>query len=176
MEFIKESPPGNWSSWDTLMDAALDQARQAAQAEEIPVGAVLIDKEGLIIGQGYNQSISRHDPTAHAEILAIRQGCQNERNYRIPGSTLIVTLEPCIMCLGAIMHARISMVVFGAHDPKTGALGSRLLGNMLPWSNHAFQVVAGIRKQECSTLLTDFFRKRRQQHKSPTVAPSESPT
>jgi tRNA(adenine34) deaminase len=155
------------------MDLALDQARQGAQREEIPVGAVLIDASGQILGQGFNQSISRHDPTAHAEIMAIRQGCCNQHNYRIPGSTLIVTLEPCIMCLGAIMHARIRTVVYGTPDPKTGALGSRMQGNTLSWSNHTFRVVAGIRKQECSTLLKDFFQKRRQQHKAQHAAATQ---
>lgn len=169
MEFINESPPGNWSNWDELMDQALIQARQAGREEEIPVGAVLMDSDGTIIGQGYNQSITRHDPTAHAEILAIRRGCHNTSNYRIPGSTLIVTLEPCIMCLGAIMHARVATVVYGASDPKTGAIESRMQGADLPWSNHRFQVISGIRATTCSTLLSDFFKKRRRLKKSAEI-------
>jgi tRNA(adenine34) deaminase len=174
MEFIKESPPGSWSSWDEPMDLALLQAQHAAKKDEIPVGAVLIDNDGQILGQGYNQSITLHDPTAHAEILAIRQGCLCRKNYRIPETTLVVTLEPCLMCLGAIIHARIQRVVYGAGDPKTGAITSRMQGADIFWSNHHFEVVSGIREHECSRLLTDFFKKRRAQRKAASKSASET--
>ncbi|WP_462324813.1 tRNA adenosine(34) deaminase TadA [Desulfoplanes sp.] len=166
MESNKEAPPGCRSRWDGPMGQALMQADLAAQRGEIPVGAILFDKDGNPIGKGYNQSIALNDPTAHAEILAIREGCRKSSNYRIPGSTLVVTLEPCIMCLGAIIHARIDTVVYGADDPKTGAIASRLHGNDLPWANHCFTVIPGIMAPECSSLIKSFFKKRRQERKA----------
>jgi tRNA(adenine34) deaminase len=174
MEFIKESPPDSRSRWDELMDLALKEAEKAAQKGEIPVGAILVDESGQIIGRGYNQSITRNDPTAHAEIQAIRQGCLYRKNYRIPGTTLVVTLEPCLMCLGAIIHARIQRVVYGASDPKTGAVTSRMQGADLSFSNHHFEVVPGIREHECSRMLTEFFKQRRTQIKAAATASEAS--
>ncbi|PIE68945.1 MAG: tRNA-specific adenosine deaminase [Deltaproteobacteria bacterium] len=146
------------------MDLAIRQARRAEQDNEVPVGAVLLDSDGTLISQGCNNVITRHDPTAHAEILAIRRGGQAKGNYRIPGSILIVTLEPCIMCLGAIIQARIATVVYGASDPKAGAIASQMHGAELPWSNHGFQVIDGIKAEQCSSLLTNFFQQRRHLH------------
>ncbi len=147
------------------MHMALEEAGQAAEKNEIPIGAVLLDTDGTIIGRGHNQSISTHDPTAHAEILALREACRKKQNYRLPGTTLVVTLEPCIMCLGAIIHARIGRVVYGADDPKTGSLKSRLPGAELPWSNHSFSVISGISQEQCSCILSSFFKRRRLEHK-----------
>ena len=166
MESSTKSPPDRWSSWEEVMYLALNQASLAAAKQEIPIGAVLLDRDGSIIGQGHNQSITLHDPTAHAEILAIREACNTKGNYRIPGTTLVVTLEPCLMCLGAIIHARIDCVVYGADDPKTGCLRSRIKGAVIPWSNHTFSVIPGIQGQECSSQLSLFFKKRRLEHKA----------
>lgn len=143
-----------------FMRAALDLAREAAAADEVPVGAVLV-VDGEIVGRGFNQPILRHDPTAHAEIMAIRDASVRLGNYRLPGSTLYVTLEPCVMCSGAIMHARVERVVFGARDPKTGAAGSviDLYGeNRL---NHHAEIEGGVLAEECGALLSAFFAARR---------------
>ena len=142
------------------MRQALDLARQAWDAGEVPVGAVVV-KEGEIVGRGYNAPISRHDPTAHAEIMALRNAAENLGNYRLVGCSLYVTLEPCPMCVGAIFHARIARVVYGATDPKTGACGSIV---NLPENgrlNHHAEVVGGALEQECGQLLSDFFAERR---------------
>lgn len=163
MECTTKSPLDRWSSWEEVMRLALDQANLAASKQEIPIGAVLLDTDGSIIGQGHNQSITLHDPTAHAEILAIRQACSVKENYRLPDTSLVVTLEPCLMCLGAIIHARIGCIVYGADDPKTGTLRSRINGADLPWTNHTFSVVPGILGQECSFQLSAFFKNRREQ-------------
>ena len=160
-----ESPPGRWTSWEEIMQLALEQADQAAEKNEIPIGAILLDTDGTVIGRGHNQSISTHDPTAHAEILALREACRKKQNYRLPETTLVVTLEPCIMCLGAIIHARIGRVVYGADDPKTGSLKSRLQGAELSWSNHTFSVIQGIDQEHCSSILSSFFKRRRLEHK-----------
>ncbi|MFA7166606.1 MAG: tRNA adenosine(34) deaminase TadA [Desulfoplanes sp.] len=165
MECTSKAPPDRWSSWEEVMHLALDQAAQAALKQEIPIGAVLLDTDGSIIGRGHNQSITQHDPTAHAEMLAIREACTVKQNYRLPNTTLIVTLEPCLMCLGAIIHARIGCIVYGADDPKTGTLRSRIKGADLPWSNHTFSVIPGILGQECSTQLSLFFKNRRREQK-----------
>ena len=142
------------------MYEALTLARQAADLGEVPVGAVVV-KDGLVIGRGYNQPISRHDPSAHAEVMALRDAAQQQGNYRLPGCELFVTLEPCCMCVGAIMHARIARVIFGASDPKTGACGSviNLLGEAL--LNHHADVSGGLMADEASLLLKEFFARRR---------------
>ena len=142
------------------MHAALDLARQAAVAGEVPVGAVVV-KDGVIIGRGYNQPVSRHDPTAHAEVMAMRDAAQQLGNYRLTGCDLYVTLEPCCMCAGAMMHARIRRVVYAAPDPKTGACGSVV--NLFAESrlNHHTEVVSGILVAESSILLREFFARRR---------------
>jgi len=142
------------------MGEALDLARQAATLGEVPVGALVV-KEGKIVGRGFNQPIGRHDPTAHAEVMALRDAAATLGNYRLPGCTLYVTLEPCVMCVGAIIHARIARVVYGARDPKTGAAGSivDLFGE--DRLNHHAEVTAGVLAGECGALLSSFFAARR---------------
>jgi len=144
------------------MGLALDLARTAASLDEVPVGALVV-KDGEIVGRGFNQPISRRDPTAHAEIMALRDAAECLGNYRLPGCTLYVTLEPCAMCIGAIFHARITRVVFGTADPKTGAAGSiiDLFGETR--LNHHAEIVGGVRAEECGALLSGFFAARRQQ-------------
>jgi tRNA(adenine34) deaminase len=143
-----------------FMQQALDQARLAAIAGEVPVGAVLV-RDGKIISTGFNQPISNSDPSAHAEMMALRAAAQIELNYRLPGTTLYVTLEPCIMCAGAMLHARVERVVFGATDPKTGAAGSVLNVFSEKQINHQTQVEGGIMSDECGQVLRDFFKGRR---------------
>lgn len=146
---------------DDYMGIALDLAREAATLGEVPVGAIVV-KEGEIVGRGCNQPIGRHDPTAHAEVMALRDAAARLGNYRIPGCTLYVTLEPCAMCIGAIFHARIGRVVFGACDPKTGAAGSVIDLFAAEKLNHHAEVVGGVRAEECGALLSSFFAARRQ--------------
>ena len=145
---------------EDFMRAALELARQAAAYGEVPVGAVLV-RDGEIIGRGYNQPISRHDPSAHAEIMALRDAAVKSGNYRLPGTRLYVTLEPCIMCVGAILHARIAQVFFGARDPKTGAAGSVVDLFAESRLNHHASVAGGILAEECGALLSSFFSARR---------------
>ncbi len=142
------------------MRRALELARQGAQAGEVPVGAVLV-LEGDICGEGFNSCISYSDPTAHAEIVAIRQACVQQNNYRIPGSTLYVTLEPCLMCVGAIVHARVERLVYGVNEPKAGAIESRLQGFAQPHLNHVVEVGPRVLENECKTLIQRFFQERR---------------
>ncbi len=151
------------------MRHALALAERAEQEGEVPVGAVLV-LDGQVIGEGWNQSVGRHDPTAHAEILALREGGTRLGNYRLVDSTLYVTLEPCVMCAGALIHSRIGRLVYGAADPKTGAAGSvfSLLDD--PRHNHQVQVSSGILAGECSEQLSAFFRRRRQQKKAARLA------
>ncbi len=143
-----------------FMREALAQARLAWEAGEVPVGAVLV-LDGEIVGQGFNQPISARDPSAHAEIMALRDAGRRLGNYRLPGSTLYVTLEPCAMCSGAIMHARVERVVFGAHDPKTGAVGSVVNLFAEVRLNHHATVEGGVLAEECGTMLSAFFASRR---------------
>ncbi len=142
------------------MQEALRLAVEASAAGEVPVGAVVV-KEGQIIGRGYNQPISGADPTAHAEIMAIREASRTTGNYRLPNCELYVTLEPCVMCSGAIMHARIRRVIYGAQDPKTGACGSAIDLFAQPHLNHHAEVSGGFLAAESVSLLQDFFTKRR---------------
>ena len=142
------------------MRMAIEQAQLAAQSGEVPVGAVLV-KDGQVISKAFNKPIANHDPSAHAEMLALREAALAEENYRIPGSTLYVTLEPCAMCSGAILHARIDRVVYGASDPKTGAAGSVLDIFASKQINHQTGVDGGIMSEECGQLLRDFFKGRR---------------
>lgn len=142
------------------MAEALALAFEAGAAGEVPVGAVVVlDNE--IIGRGFNQPIARHDPTAHAEIMALRDAATRRGNYRLPGATLYVTLEPCAMCAGAIMHARIARVVFGARDPKTGVAGSVLDLFAEARLNHHAGITGDVRAEECGHLLSSFFAARR---------------
>lgn len=146
---------------EIFMREALDLARQAAQAGEVPVGAVVV-KDGVVIGRGYNRPVSRRDPTAHAEVVALRDAAERLGNYRLSGCELFVTIEPCAMCAGAIMHARIGRIVYGAPDPKTGACGS--IVNLFAEArlNHHARVVGGVMATEATRLLQDFFAERRQ--------------
>ena len=139
------------------MGQALQQAQTALTAGEVPVGAVVVAADGTIVGRGYNHPISSHDPTGHAEIMALREAAHRVGNYRLNGMTLVCTLEPCVMCAGAIVHARIARLVFGAHDPKAGAAGS--IYNVVADSrlNHQPEVVSGVREAECRQLLQEFF-------------------
>ena len=142
------------------MDLALAEARKAESVNEVPVGAVVIS-EGAVIGSGYNQPVSGADPTAHAEIIALRQAARHQRNYRLSNATMYCTVEPCIMCAGAMIHARIDRLVFGTPDLKAGSAGS--IYNVLsdPRLNHSVDVISGVREDECASLLRDFFAKRR---------------
>jgi len=142
------------------MRAALEQARAAQAAGEVPVGAVLV-KDGTIIGAGFNAPISRHDPSGHAEIVALRDAAARLGNYRLPGCALYVTLEPCAMCVGAMFHARIARLVYGAADPKTGACGSVIDLFAEPRLNHHATVTAGVMAEECGTPLRQFFAAKR---------------
>lgn len=142
------------------MAEALKQARHAGAIREVPVGAVVVH-QGQLVGQGCNRSITDVDPSAHAEIIAMRAAARSLNNYRLLDATLFVTLEPCVMCVGAMLHARIKRLVFGAHDPKTGAAGSVLNLVTDPRHNHAVEVTGGVLEQECSQLLKGFFQERR---------------
>jgi len=139
---------------------ALTLAGRAAQAGEVPVGAVLV-YDGEVLGEGWNRPIGSHDPTAHAEIMALRAASEKIRNYRVIGATLYVTLEPCIMCAGAMIHARIRRLVFGAFDPKSGAAGTRWNVLALPGVNHRVAVEGGVLATECGAILRAFFQARR---------------
>lgn len=143
-----------------FMQQALDQAKLAAVAGEVPVGAVLV-RDGQVISTGFNQPISNSDPSAHAEMMALRAAALEESNYRLPGTTLYVTLEPCTMCAGAMLHARVDRVVFGATDPKTGAAGSVLNVFSEKQINHQTQVEGGIMSEDCGQILRNFFKERR---------------
>ena len=143
-----------------FMREALGLAAQAAAAGEVPVGAVLV-KDGAIVGRGYNRPITSNDPTAHAEIVALREGAARLGNYRLPGCDLYVTLEPCAMCVGAMVHARIARIVYGARDPKTGACGSVIDLFSETRLNHHTSVKGGVRADACASLLTQFFVSRR---------------
>ena len=145
---------------DKWMREALLLARQAEAASEVPVGAVLV-KDGMLLGAGWNQPIGAHDPTAHAEVMAIRAAAKSSGNYRQPGTTLYVTLEPCAMCAGALVHARVERLVYGAADPKTGAAGSVFDLTRTDKLNHRLEVEGGVLAEECGALLKDFFAKRR---------------
>ena len=145
---------------EDYMRAALEQARQAGACDEVPVGAVVV-LDGEIVGRGFNQPIGRHDPTAHAEIMALRGAATRLGNYRLPGCALYVTLEPCVMCSGAIMHARIARVVYGARDPKTGVAGSVLDLFAEPRLNHHATIEGGLLADDCGRMLSSFFAARR---------------
>jgi tRNA(adenine34) deaminase len=146
---------------DDFMQQALAEARKALAAGEVPIGAVVVTKEGTVIGRGFNQPISSSDPAGHAEIIALREAARHAANYRLTGMTLYCTLEPCVMCAGAIVHARIGRLVFGAYDPKAGAAGSIYNVVADPRLNHQPEVVAGVRESECRQLLQEFFTWKR---------------
>ncbi len=158
---------------EDYMRIALDLAQRAAAAGEVPVGAIVV-KDGDIIGRGSNAPITTHDPTAHAEIRAMREAAQHLGNYRLVGCTLYVTLEPCAMCSGAIQHARIAKVIYGASDPKTGACGSVVNLMAEPKLNHHTEIEGGILATECGEILSSFFAARRKKSKPPASKPVES--
>ena len=145
---------------DELMAGALEEASRARDAGEVPIGAVVL-VDGAIVGRGFNQPISSGDPTAHAEIVAIRAAARAVGNYRLTGATLCVTIEPCLMCVGALVHARIGTLVYGAAETRTGAIVSTLSARDLPGHNHRFEVVSGVREDECRALMQAFFREKR---------------
>jgi tRNA(adenine34) deaminase len=142
------------------MERAVEQARLAQQAGEVPVGAVVINS-GQIVGSGYNRNLLDHDPTAHAEIIALRQAASRLGNHRLTGCTLFCTVEPCAMCAGAMIHARVARLVYGAADPKAGAAGSVLDVINHPRLNHRMEVTSGVLAEQCSELLKTFFAERR---------------
>jgi len=150
--------PGEDAAW---MELALEQARLAALAGEVPVGALVI-RQGEIIGQGHNRNLLDNDPTAHAEIVALRQAAARVGNHRLIGCTMVATIEPCSMCAGALIHARIARLVYGAADPKAGAAGSTVQVINHPSLNHRMEVTAGVLADKCSEILQQFFRQKRQ--------------
>ena len=152
-----------WSQLE-FMQLALDLATQAALNGEVPVGAIVV-KDGVVIGRGSNAPVGLHDPTAHAEIIAMREAATYLGNYRLVDCTLYVTLEPCAMCSGAIQHARIARLVYGASDPKTGACGSVVNLMSEPKLNHHTEVLGGVLAEQCGAVLTAFFKQRRLSNK-----------
>ena len=142
------------------MRHALTQAKRAAECNEVPVGAVVVLGDE-VIGEGYTQPLGTHDPTAHAEIVALRDAARHLENYRLGGTTLYVTLEPCLMCAGAILQARVQRVVFGAFDEKAGAVGSTANLLQSPLANHQCQVTAGVLRNDCAALIEGFFAELR---------------
>jgi len=142
------------------MRLALEQARLAADAGEVPIGAVAV-AGGEVVGRGFNRPIGAVDPTAHAEVIALREAARALGNYRLTGVDLYVTLEPCLMCVGALVHARVARVIFGAREPKTGALVSTLQALDIPSLNHRFEIVEGVLEAECRDIVQAFFRDRR---------------
>ena len=148
-----------------FMTEALSLAAQGAMANEVPVGALVV-VDGVIVGRGFNQPIGSHDPTAHAEVVALRDAAQTICNYRLPGATLYVTVEPCAMCAGAIQHARIARVVYGASEPKTGACGSVVDLFAEARLNHHAEVEGGLMAEESAALISAFFQRRRAESKA----------
>lgn len=145
-----------------MMALAISEAQKAGQKEEVPIGAVLVNAGGGIVSRTHNQTITMQDPTAHAEILALREAARKINNYRLLNSTLYVTVEPCVMCMGAVVHARVARVVFGAPDPKWGAAGSLYDFTTDTRLNHRIELIGGICEAQCRRLMQDFFRERRQ--------------
>ncbi|WP_456387676.1 nucleoside deaminase [Desulfolithobacter sp.] len=144
-----------------LMRLAIAQAGEAAVLGEVPVGAVLVGREGKVLAAAGNNCVQAHDPAGHAEMRALRQAAEKVGNYRLPGTTMVVTLEPCAMCAAALVHARVERVVFGAYDPKAGALVSKYRIGSDGLLNHCFVITGGVLGKECGLLLKNFFRSRR---------------
>jgi len=145
---------------EAFMRAALALADEARERGEVPVGAVLV-MDGEILGRGYNQPVSRNDPTAHAEIVALREAGRQSGNYRLPGSTMYVTIEPCQMCVGAMVHARVARVVYGTPEPKAGAIESAMRAHEHPSLNHRLEAVGGVLEADCRNIIQTFFKERR---------------
>jgi tRNA(Arg) A34 adenosine deaminase TadA len=143
------------------MQLAIEEAVKAGQIAEVPVGAVLVDATGTVVARAHNETITRKDPSAHAEMLAIRAACEKLDNYRLTGMRIFTTIEPCIMCMGAIIHARLAEVVYGARDPKWGAAGSLYDFSTDPRFNHRLRIVAGVQGRRCADLMKTFFAARR---------------
>ena len=143
-----------------MMHLAIAQARLGENAGEVPIGALLIDASGTVIAEGFNQPISSNDPTGHAEMVVLRAAARKLANYRLPGTTMVVTVEPCLMCAGALINARVARLVFGAHEPKWGAIESLMRVESLAL-NHKMEIISGIRAEECGRLMRDFFLNRR---------------
>jgi tRNA(adenine34) deaminase len=162
MSTIPQSPatmrPQDDAFW---MELALEQARMAAAAGEVPVGALVI-KDGQVAGRGHNRNLLENDPTAHAEIVALRQAAARLGNHRLTGCTIYSTIEPCSMCAGALVHSRVSRLVYGASDPKAGAAGSVLQVLNHPRLNHQMEITAGVLADQCSEILQEFFHRKRQ--------------
>jgi tRNA(adenine34) deaminase len=152
--------PDSTANDEHFMSRALELAREAAAAGEVPIGAVLV-RDGVILAEGRNRPISDSDPTGHAEMICLRRGGRAADNYRLPGTTLYVTLEPCPMCAGAMVHARVARLVYGARDPKSGAAGSVFALTDSDQLNHRIETVGGVLAEECGELLRAFFRERR---------------
>jgi len=150
----------NFDIDEKFMKLAIQEARKSQEMNEVPVGAIVVMNDE-ILSIAHNQPISQNDPTSHAEINTIRKASENLGNYRLTGATLYVTLEPCVMCYGAIVHARISRLVCGAYDPKTGVCGSSIKLHEQACFNHAPQITGGVLEEDCSLILKDFFKKRR---------------
>jgi tRNA(adenine34) deaminase len=146
--------------YEAWMRQALALAVRAGESGEVPVGALVI-VEGEVVGEGWNQPIATSDPTAHAEIVAMRAAARHVKNYRLSGATLVVTVEPCLMCVGAMVHARIGTVVYGAPEPRAGALGSAIAAHDTPGLNHRLTAVGGVLADECRALIQTFFKERR---------------
>jgi len=151
---------GNHTRDETFLRRALHEAARGAEEGEVPVGAVVV-QDGCVVARAHNRPIHLHDPSAHAEILALRRAARKLGNYRLTGCTLYVTIEPCAMCAGAIVHARVRRVVYGATDPKAGANGSALTVLNHPKLNHQVEAVAGVLAEDCAAIVRDFFRGRR---------------
>jgi tRNA(adenine34) deaminase len=149
-----------WSVDERFMWAALKLAAAAGDRREVPVGAVVV-LGGVVIGEGFNQPIGTHDPTAHAEIVAIRDAARRTANYRLTGATMYVTIEPCQMCVGAMVHARVARVVYGAREPKAGAIESAMRAHEHPSLNHRLVAVGGVLDEECRSVIQGFFEERR---------------
>lgn len=145
---------------DDLMRAAIELGRQGRRRGEVPVGAVVV-LDGRVIGEGFNEPIGTNDPTAHAEIVALRDAGRRTRNYRLTGATVYVTIEPCQMCVGAMIHARIARVVYGTTEPKAGAIESAMRAHEHPTLNHRMETTGGVLEAECRELIQEFFRARR---------------
>lgn len=150
----------NLATAELWMQEAITEARKAEAEGEVPVGAIVLLNE-KVVGRGHNSPIHLKDPSAHAEIMALRQAARNSMNYRLPGSVLIVTVEPCIMCVGALIHARVEEVIYGAADPKAGALVSQFQAANWQNLNHSFQVTSGVLEEQCAAIMKYFFASRR---------------
>ena len=160
-DFTDNLPPIDAAARDRFMKIALAEAALAEAESEVPVGAVLIDATGSVLARGHNRVIAAADPTAHAEIQVLRKAARLKGNYRLPGATLFVTVEPCLMCMGALIHARVARIFYGTEDPKWGGAGSICDLSADPRLNHRIEVIAGVMREDCRDRIRDFFRKRR---------------